>query len=126
MWRLGVGGWGRQAGILCQSKSVLVTCVFVHGASRVRSADTVKTVNLVPPEESLFTVSLLVSAVVTGLRDRRKYSVIIRQCLLCEKAAFQHVDLYFAWIYSRVNAGVESHSECSPAPFTPSSISTVQ
>lgn len=62
------GGGG--TGILCQSKSVLVTCVLVHVALLLElgSADIVKTVNFVPSELSLCTVWLgLVSAVTLGI-----------------------------------------------------------
>lgn len=51
--------------------------------------------NFVLSEESLCTVSLsLVGAVVTDFRNIRKYGVIVRQCLPCEKQAFHYVDLF--------------------------------
>ena len=84
----------------------------------LRSADS-QTVNFVPSEVSICTVSLgLVSTVVTDLKIRRKYGVILRQCLPCEKQAFQCVNLFFcfssSWIYSKVNSGVGCHNKHSP------------
>lgn len=91
-------------------------------ASCGRSADTVKTVNFVPSEECLRTVSPgLVSTVVIDLRNRRNHGVIIRQCLPCEIQAFHYVFLFSVFLFhgftAKVNAGVECHNKFSPGFF---------
>lgn len=66
------------------------------------SADSVKTVNFVPPEELPRTVSVtvgLLSTVVKGLSCRRNHSVIIRQCLPCEKQTLRFVDLFLFFFH---------------------------